>query len=277
MQFTEEEWEKIKAVMEKEISLIVADGKEPKTTITVWYDKAPTFRDVPYGKLIWDDRTTPPYKGFYSFKGLPDIDRVIKETLEKGALAVKVKCSEEFFFEIENTEQCYIWYNKLGLTINGVEFMLSTHHNSVSDTDIEAAITEWMKRRKPPERKFHVGQIVIVDEETAIINMVDLMDADAVITNKKGIKFWKSSDCIRPATSDEIASFYTRNLAGEPVRVYEDADCKIRLYWVGLNTFDSLLPWTPHQARALCEAAHIPIMPYSESNGVYTPPGGEVK
>lgn len=126
------------------------EGEEnPTTTITVWgaYSPYTAQHGVMLGWKIKDYINVKEY----TFKGTPDINRVTKETLDKGALAIKVMCTIPFEFACYSRyETCYLWNTDIG-TINKCGNMHKSYYattaseqKDVADTDIEAAITAYL-------------------------------------------------------------------------------------------------------------------------------------
>jgi hypothetical protein len=122
--------------------------KKPRTTVTVWgvspIDKSV---DTTYSADGW-------FRSIYYHDDIPDIDRVIAETLKQGALAIKVECTEEFSFH--NGQTCdgtYIWKPCLPtLMWGGWEWKeyrawyVGTEKSY--DSDIEAAIVSYMEKQR---------------------------------------------------------------------------------------------------------------------------------
>ena len=127
--------------------ILIPRPKPVRTTVTVWEtDKA---------------------KYEYHFKGLPDIDRIIRETLEEqGALAIKVECNKEFIFDGLSCESCYIWLEKIGSVKPSwwkyKKFYAAYGNKDITSTDIEAAIKTYLNGQKKDAIPYHKGQTVIV-------------------------------------------------------------------------------------------------------------------
>jgi len=132
--------------------------QKPRTTVTVWADASTT--PFPMLQLISCHLHNGIRQYTYSFDGLPDIDMVIEDTLEHGALAVKVECTERFDANqydmgIQITG-FYAW--KVDLNLDGIYHEI-LHCNTLSycgnkcvitsDADIEAAITAYLGKQKP--------------------------------------------------------------------------------------------------------------------------------
>lgn len=117
-----------------------------KTTVTVWYKaQCPHPFDMALDGINNDNELW--HRGYYHFSGPTDVDRVIAETLDKGALAVKIECSERFEFDNESDYTgCYIWQTKI--KDEGWDY-LSYNAWYLTDEDlpinIEQAITEYLK------------------------------------------------------------------------------------------------------------------------------------
>lgn len=114
---------------------VMAKAKQPETTVTAWEAEESVKRG-------W-------YKSSYSFNGLPDVDRVINETLDKGALAIKIECDEAFY--INSSDSCEIvWIAKrdicMGWNYGNYRGRYGWHVSS-----LESAITKYLS--KPPEKE----------------------------------------------------------------------------------------------------------------------------
>jgi hypothetical protein len=104
--------------------------------------------------------------GTYTVPGTPDIDRIIHETLEQGALAIKVECTETFRLQdgccyTYDNRGCYIWSTEIGDLGDGWKFenkdyfgwhLPGGEYNRKTDADIESAIRDYMEKQKtlPP-------------------------------------------------------------------------------------------------------------------------------
>ncbi len=311
--FNEECSEAIKALhkIEKYIKAgYVHPRKSPRTMVKVWIRYGagmPEIDDLcrilPFGDVYW--------KGMYHFKGLPDIDRVIAETLEQGeALAIKVECTEKFEIEMISTDCCRIWQHNIGFIKNLGWFygekkhFVSTAISNLIDSDIEAAITTWLEKEKDheerhlehltrmaaqklydeegtggkqkPKSEFHVEQIVVVLDTDDVCKIIKIKKK-IIVRPKNGLGGWVRKENLRHATESEIAEFYTCELGDELVRAYEEYGGGIKLVFP-VSTKD-LLPNYTEQARALCEAASIPIMSREERqrlyDGEFVPPKGK--
>lgn len=117
-------------------------GQKTKTCVTVWMP---------------DDGFISPFtKLLHSGPGLPDIPAIIADTLNKGALAVKVECSEMLNFIVKGPwTGCYIWQKCLGKRINESGWEYKNYYAwhlpdiRITDTDIESAITDYLSKEKP--------------------------------------------------------------------------------------------------------------------------------
>jgi hypothetical protein len=215
----------------------------------------------------------------YQFKGKPDIDRVIAETLKQGALAIKIECTEVFTCNGLSGmfNDAYFWVEFLNIKGERLDYkgycswVYFIPGKNMADSDIEAAITEYIEKQNPkPAPEFRVGQLLCGANCIGVMN--GLEDYGCYLLIGKYGECWHLSKP-RPATETEKDKFYTCELAGKKVRAYEDNVGDIFLRSTDRN-FAYMLVYWKEQARAICEAAHIPIMPYSESDGNYKAPKG---
>jgi hypothetical protein len=137
------------------------DPKEPKpkTTVTVWWEKGLNIIGL-CDESVSEGRRNKPFAWcMYTFSGTPDIDRVIRETLDKkGALAVKIECTVDFKIDYWGiTPFVYIWkrnsLNRAGDTYcHNENFIVA---NCLTPEEIEQAITEHLSKQK--EQVIKVG------------------------------------------------------------------------------------------------------------------------
>ncbi len=131
--------------------LTACKSKQPKTTVTVWDE---------HRKHKW-------IKSSYTFNGLPDVDRVIEETLDEGALAVRIECDKEF-----RPKRNYCLTNDYVITLVDLNFATASianeyaglHIDGESIPALESAIIDYLfkqsKRTKQPSKsqpKYPVG------------------------------------------------------------------------------------------------------------------------
>jgi len=116
--------------------------KKPVTTVTSW-------RLSRKGNVVKDS---------YTFNGLPDIDRVIRETLDVGALAIKIECTKTLDrrrLGLGVFNGLYIWSKNIG-EINHCScehvwcptYYTWSYTNrclTITNADIESAIREYAK------------------------------------------------------------------------------------------------------------------------------------
>ncbi len=193
----------------KSVVINILEKPEPvTTTVTVWWIHGEeklqklikTMHNIDRQKLNTCN------KGEYSIDGIPDISTIITETLDKGALAIKVTCTEDFQFtddEHTMTDTVYLWKGEVDS--DGWEYEEYNGLFSHTDADIESAITDYLAKEKPkPEYK--LGDFVVP---------LDIYDMHGIITNIKDngrIVFdtKNNPDCeremseVRHATTDEI-------------------------------------------------------------------------
>jgi hypothetical protein len=179
--------------------------KKPVTTVTVWFGEEPSLEL--FVKLTWETRSTPPFKGSYTFRGLPDVDRVIRETLEQGALAIKIECTGSFNFRSVVEKSCYIFdrcIGELGRTWKHEdnEKYLGWHNaNSIiHDSDIEVSITKRLKSPKPSVT------VVSVDRKGNVIepDKVELIDGGYRVTHTMTKEEMDAGNCTISMPSKEI-------------------------------------------------------------------------
>lgn len=253
---------------------ILRPRQKARTTVTYWKPD--------YG--IWHKTGIGFAKKTYTFKGLPDVDRVIQEMLvEEGALAVKIECSEKFMLDSIMWKNCYIWKKELKLKQSGWnnnhykdywKWYIDGGGPKLSDTDIESAISEYLKNQK---QSFRVGQIVFASNlggyQANLGKILELQGYFCTIEDVNGTRIIYEKSDIRPATPDEVDEWYTREVDGEPVRAYEDEDGDIILQRA--TDWNCLLLGSKEMALKVCKALNLPIMPYAESQGNYKPPKKE--
>lgn len=125
--------------------ILIPRKKLAETTVTVWQKSTESDPDVIFESYI------------YTFKGFPDIDRVIAETLKEGALAVKVECTEEFVPISSCWMGCHIWRGDIEIINSGrcrrgdyfcMGFDKPTGDRYITDSDIEAAIAKYLEGQK---------------------------------------------------------------------------------------------------------------------------------
>ena len=119
-------------------------SKQPKTKVTVW-DRNKVTDSCHRGN--W-------HKSSYSFNGLPDVDRVIRETLDEGSLAVRIRCDSKFKPIVCHT-------NSIVFLINDIDFGVPARddyhsYHDAEDDDIESAITKYLSEQP----KYAVGDKV---------------------------------------------------------------------------------------------------------------------
>lgn len=131
---------------------------KPKTTVTVWFQNKDAWQIEPmcgfdnvYPWKLYD-------KGQYSFSGAPDVDRVIRDTLDKGALAIKIECTEWFNF-MKYAHKSLLFWDKRLTTIHGhrdfspqYEYWhttYETHQLTWNNINIEQAITKYLAKNEP--------------------------------------------------------------------------------------------------------------------------------
>lgn len=314
---------------------------QPNTTVTVWSAFSPDI--VQSGTHLGGSIDSYIHKREYTIEGTPDIDRIIAETLEQGALAVKVECTEEFnaidMYDIKIKPMgVYIWdahigkiKHKWGVIKNYTpyyNYWLFNHGISdVSDSDIESAIKTYLGKEKEPPKSAHkrgehfddkwdyAGEFRIPIKDEYFVGTVnpivvqsyvehpqecissyrelliprqpefkvgDIVRVQAIedqkytgiitkiidgwrifIKPKNEEESWVHINNVYPATPEEIAEFYTVELAGEKAIAKKDENCE-DIYFQFNNDDNNrsyLFPTEPERARALCERAGIPIMP----------------
>jgi hypothetical protein len=235
-----------------------------QTTVTVWWMSKCAHQKTK-GIVLKNDFD----RDSYTFKGTPDIPRIMAETLEQGALAIKVECTESYQFEIYTSTSMYFWEKSLDLLHSyryGLKYITSC---AIADSDIEAAITSWIDReKKPPKPAFEVGDIVVWDKgpTSDLVILDEICHTQVIVKDKKGTLSNIAMKSIRPANPDQIDEFYTV----DGMRAYEDQVGDITLETSTINQW--LFIGQPTKARDLCAKAGIPIMAWGQTKKYY---GGE--
>ena len=108
-----------------------------KTTVTVW------GKHSAFGATIPFNTTT------YTFTGTPDVDRVKRETLDKGALAIKIESSVDFKYGCFNTPSLIIWNTCIkgcapSMGVGKYRGCYDGGDERDRSADIEQAITEYL-------------------------------------------------------------------------------------------------------------------------------------
>ena len=284
---------------------------EPVTTVTVWWDRN-IEHPIPDEILEFHSHLFTVVK--YEKQGTPDIPRIIKETLEQGALAIKVECTEKF--DIINiglgiANKMYLWSSSLGEIIQNNDYCTlsgyygwswSEEQNYITYSDIESAIKSWLGKQKEPDYnpEYYKGSGYVFNEkqpkrdatirrdctgplpEFCVGQIVVVDGAIGIITSKESGYCYITYKSGRTGT----APYYMIRPA-TPAEIASFYTCelageKVRAYE---DEDGSDVYFIHHNevwddvrlpfARHLCKKAGIPIMPYSESKGNYDPPKGE--
>lgn len=189
----------------------------PKTTVTVWND---------VGDGVW-------VKTSYTFSGIPDIKRVIRETLDKGALAVKVECPGHVRLKEDHPpyDAAHIFVN--GLCVPGWDYndkYAAWYGEADMDSVMDDAVAKYLSAQKPQDKPaFKVGDIVVTCHNT--VGEIEML----FVYKKAQIRFadggWRTYllDDLLNATHDERRRYedekYTFTLpGGVRVRAYDDGD-----------------------------------------------------
>ncbi len=142
---------------------------KPKTTVTVWRKCLDAKINIAKLHNIYVAPNEEWYRGQYTFVGTPDINRVIRETLDEGALAIKVVCTKDFPFPTTQAiDTVRIWQRAIG-DIDGKGwdyskelFAFRYESMGITDTTIDAAVAEYLAAQKPQDKPtFKVGDIVV--------------------------------------------------------------------------------------------------------------------
>jgi len=91
--------------------LVPPKPKQPHSKVAVWDETIKNGQTYHNLQRIKDAC----WRYDYTFNGLPDIDRVIKETLDEGALAVRIECDENFGCKDGFGGGIYLWDNNVDL------------------------------------------------------------------------------------------------------------------------------------------------------------------
>jgi hypothetical protein len=184
---------------------------KPKTTVTVWND---------VGDGVW-------VKTSYTFSGTPNIPRIVRETLDEGALAVKVECSVPFAFMAYEDTAMYFWKEQLCLLHSyhlGLKYMLASY---LTDTDMDDAVAKYLAAQKKDKPAFKISDIVKTCHNT--VGEIEMLFVD----NKAQIRFSDGSQItyllgdLAHTTPDERKAYenekYTFVLTnGVKVRAHDD-------------------------------------------------------
>jgi len=121
--------------------------KQPHSKVTEWRSRG-AWLSCGYSKTS------------YTFTGLPNVDRVIRETLDEGAVGVRIECDEEFESDIVvTTQNVYIYNSDIDYLGWSIGKYLGWHADTGKNTSLESAIKSYCKEQssKHPELKYRVG------------------------------------------------------------------------------------------------------------------------
>ena len=142
--------------------LVPPKPKQPHSRVTVWDETIKNGQTYHNLKRIQDVC----WRYDYTFNGLPDVDKVIKETLDEGALAVRIECDGQFTGRKTAADTMCLFQKKVRL---GWDY--GDYYGSYSDlsSEIESSIIEYCKEQsakqpKQPEPKFKVGDKAILND-----------------------------------------------------------------------------------------------------------------
>lgn len=204
---------------------------EPHTTVAVWgskdwwidleaedyerYDHIPNH----YEKDLF-------LKVGYTFSGTPDIDRVIADTLKRGALAVKVECTKNISLKGEQTGNGgYIFKECLKPYISSWHFKnYLCYYFFDSDNHIEQAITEYLSKQEQQEPEIKEGDVVWCEDDLYQVTGFDYGDnyTDCMVADTNGDIEILPFSSFRKATPDEVIEWFTVEVDGIPTWIWED-------------------------------------------------------
>ena len=147
-----------------------AKQKKPVTTVTQW-------RLNNKGNVVKDS---------YTFNSTPDVDRVIRETIGIGALAIKIECpdnipgiklTDDIFHKV------YIWKKGIG-KIKGYGrenypnvYVYWLNDDFITNADIESAIREYAKTPKQTE-PVNTSDFVTMSDLQGFVARLELLEKE---------------------------------------------------------------------------------------------------
>ena len=197
-------------------------AEKPITTVTVWFDcihwvKWPVINEwEAHGKFG---------KFHYSFSGTPDIDHVIHDTLDKGALAVHIHCNEFFVSDPEAYKTDDMIMLSGCLQQQGSKYRETNitfwHAGTNWYNRIESAITEYLS--KQDEQEIKEGDTCWNGDKSALYRIDNIgLKGDIVISD---VKCEPTNGHIRvftKASADEVLKYFTVEVDGNRYVAWKD-------------------------------------------------------